>query len=109
MSKRENALYINDIIVAIDTIVGYVHTMSFSEFEDDKKSIDAVVRNIEIIGEASTHISEDLKIQHPKIPWKKMISMRNKIIHEYFGIDNEILWETIQNDLPLLSEKVKQL
>lgn len=75
----------------------------------NEKTVDAVVRNLEIIGEAAKNISQEFESKFPEIPWKEMISMRNKVSHEYFGVDSEILWETVTKDLPLLKEKLRKL
>ena len=72
-------------------------------------TIDAVVRNLEIIGEAANNIPEETTDKYPEIPWREMISMRNKVLHEYFGVDEEILWQTITNDLPPLKKQLKNL
>lgn len=109
MPKREEALYIQDILTAINNIEEYTKDLTFSDFDEDKKTIDAVVRNLEIIGEAAKNISKNIVQLHPEIPWEKMVSMRNKVIHEYFGVDTEILWETIHEDLPGLKKQIKEL
>lgn len=109
MSKREAKLYIEDIFHSIQKIEVYTKNMLFVEFEEDEKTVDAVVRNLEIIGEAAKSINQEFSSKFPEIPWKEMISMRNKVSHEYFGVDSEILWETITKDLPLLKDKLKKL
>ncbi|EKE21191.1 MAG: hypothetical protein ACD_7C00312G0008 [uncultured bacterium] len=77
------------------------------DFYNDHKTIDAVVRNLSIIGEAVNSLSEDAKLANSNIPWGEIIGMRNKIVHEYFGVDEEILWKTIQEDLPKFRELIK--
>lgn len=109
MSKREAKLYIEDILHSIQKIENYTKGILFVDFEEDGKTVDAVVRNLEIIGEAAKNISHEFGNKFPKIPWKEMITMRNKVSHEYFGVDSEILWKTINEDLPLLKEKIKKL
>lgn len=109
MSKRNPKLYLDDIIIAIESIQEYTKGFSLVSFEKDKKTIDAVVRNLEIIGEAANNIPSELKIKYPNLPWKDMISMRNKVLHEYFGVDVDILWQTINEDLLPLKEKLKNL
>ncbi len=109
MKKREYRDYIDDILDSIVDIAGFIKDMDFSEFIEDKKTVNAVVRSIEIIGEATKNIPKILKDKYPGIPWKKMAGMRDKLIHEYFGIDKEILWETAKNELPLLEKQIKKI
>ncbi|HKJ43756.1 MAG TPA: DUF86 domain-containing protein [Sunxiuqinia sp.] len=73
---------------------------SFDQFKKDYKTVDAVVRNFEIIGEASKNLPEEIKMKYPEVPWKEMYLLRNKISHEYFGIDYEIIWDVALNYLP---------
>lgn len=109
MSRRELKLYIEDINQAITKIDEYTKDILYVNFEEDTKTIDAVVRNLEIIGEAAKNLSPNLKEKYPEIPWAEIIGMRNKIIHEYFGIDTEILWQTIRDDLPKLKILVSKI
>ena len=83
--------------------------MSFDDFMQDDKTIDAVVRNFEIIGEASNRVPDDFKTEHPEIEWRRIIGFRNPIIHEYFGIDYENLWRIKTDNIPPLSELIKQI
>ncbi len=75
----------------------------------DQKTIDAVIRNFEIIGEAATNVPEDIQAKNSEIPWYQLKGMRNILIHEYFGVDNAVLWETVKDDLPPLRLKIKRL
>jgi len=109
MSKRAPKLYFDDIITAIDDIENFTQGMTFETFENDKKTVQAVVRSLEIIGEAANHLPQEIKEKYPDIPWRDMISMRNKVLHEYFGVDEEVLWQTITEDLLPLKEKIKKL
>lgn len=108
MSQTE-ALYLRDIIDAIDKIISYVNEMSYDDFCNDFKTIDAVVRNYEIIGEAAKNVSVAIRNKYLEIPWKEMIGMRNKIIHEYFGVDMDIVWETTQKVLPNLKLELERI
>jgi len=109
MYKREDELYIKDIIQAIEKIESYTEGFSFNKFTSDTKTIDAVLRNLSVIGEAANNISEETKEAFKDVPWTEIIGMRNKMIHEYFGVDEEILWKTIKEDLPVLKEQIIKL
>lgn len=90
-------------------ILDYTSGLSFEQFEIDNKTIDAVIRNFEIIGEASNRIESDFKMLNPQIEWVKMRGFRNRIIHDYFGIDLEIVWSIIQDDIEELIYQLKEL
>jgi uncharacterized protein with HEPN domain len=98
--KRNYRIYLEDIHLSMTRIIEYVGDMSFDSFKQNHLIIDAVVRNFEIIGEASKNIPDQIKEKYPEIPWKKMYSLRNLMSHEYFGIDFEMIWEIITSDLP---------
>ena len=109
MSKRPVDLLLGDIGEAIDRIQQYTKGMSFDAFSKDRKSVDAVARNLEIIGEAATRLPEDFKNCHPDIEWHKVVGLRHRIIHEYFGIDLAIVWQILQKDLPSLREALLRI
>lgn len=110
MSKSKNIkLFLVDILEAIGNIKEYSKNISYEEFAADKKTTDAVVRNLEIIGEAVKNIPDGIKAKHSEVNWKAVAGMRDKLIHEYFGVSNQIVWETIKNDLPLLEQQVKKI
>ena len=100
MYKRDYRLYIDDIIEAIKKVEKYSKGLSFIKFSEDPKIVDATVRNFEIIGEAAKHIPLKIRRKYPAVPWKAMSGMRNKLIHEYFGVNKKVLWKTIKEDLP---------
>lgn len=102
MKKREYKDFVKDIIDSIQDIEQFIGTLSYEEFVGDRKTMNAVIRSIEIIGEAAKNIPDSIKDMNADVPWKKMSGMRDKLIHGYFGIDNEILWKTIKEDLPPL-------
>lgn len=106
MYKREPKLYFEDILLAIKKIEKYSNDLTFSKFSKDEKTIDAIIRNFEVLGEAVNNLSDEIKNKNTDLPWKKIVSMRNKIIHEYFGVDLEILWQTIQEDLPEFKKQI---
>ncbi|MFH0791884.1 MAG: DUF86 domain-containing protein [bacterium] len=106
MSKRNPKLYLEDIKEAIDKIEKYTSDLSFEEFVQNIMAIDAVIRNLTVIGEAAKNIPEKVKMENPDVLWNEAIGMRNKAIHEYFGIDEEILWKTIEEDLPIFRKQI---
>lgn len=108
-SKIEYKDYVADIADSISKIEKFVGNFSFEEFEKDEKTIYAVVRAIEIIGEAIKNIPASVKRSHKEIPWKDATDMRNKLIHEYFGVNIKVVWKTIQEDIPELKEKMAEL
>ncbi|MBY0434540.1 MAG: DUF86 domain-containing protein [Cyclobacteriaceae bacterium] len=99
-SDRDYLLYLEDIAQAIDRIQEYIAESDFQKFKWDYKTVDAVVRNFEIIGEASKNLPLTIKGKYPEIPWDEMYRLRNRVSHEYFGIDYEILWDIITRHLP---------
>ncbi len=106
MRNKSSEIYVQDIKDSIKKIGRYVEGMNFQEFKEDEKTVDAVIRSLEVIGEAANNIPDEFKKKHEDIPWEKIISMRNKMIHEYFGVDLEIVWETIKTDIIDLSSKL---
>jgi uncharacterized protein with HEPN domain len=109
MSKRSSNLLLLDMKEAAEKILKYTKGLSFEDFLTDDKTIDAVVRNFEIIGEASLRIDEDFRLENPQIEWKKLRGFRNRIVHDYFGIDYEIVWSILSEDLEELVFQLEQL
>lgn len=109
MSPRDWTLRIEDILESMDRIQQYTQGMSFTEFSSDRKTVEAVVYNLVIVGEAATHVPEGIVSAHPDVPWEKMRAMRNVIVHTYFGVRKQIVWETVKNDLPELVPLLKRL
>ena len=109
MPPREWRLRIDDILEAIARIEQYVEAVTFERFQADQKTVDAVVRNLEIIGEAVRHLSADQQPLLGGTPWVDIAGMRNILIHEYFGVDVKIIWHTIVADLPELKVRVRGL
>lgn len=109
MSTRSWYMRIEDILEAINAIEEYTSGMDFVVWEKDRKTIDAVIRNCEIIGEAATHVPEEVQRKYLEIPWAKMKGIRNILIHEYFGVDIEVVWETVQKDLGPLKQQLEKI
>ena len=109
MPSRDWKLRIQDILESIAAVESYVVGMSFEEFVSDQRTIDAVVRRFSIIGEASNHVPEEICLANPHIPWVDMRAMRNFVVHEYFGVSEETLWDTIHDDLPGIVKPLQRL
>jgi uncharacterized protein with HEPN domain len=109
MPKRDPDLLVEDILEALRKISGYTEGMGQEEFRRDPKTVDAVVKNLEILGEATRQLPEDFILQYPDVPWRQIAGLRNRIVHEYFAVDLEIVWQVIQKDLPKLEEQLEKL
>ncbi len=109
MPKRDPTLFLYDILECIEKIQKYVSGMTYEDFENDERTVDAVLRNLEIIGEAARNIPSEFRVKYPDIPWRRIVGLRNVVIHEYFGVDLENIWEIVKNDLPDLKQKIKTL
>lgn len=99
-SDRDPILYLEDIVLSMQRVHEYIHGLDFQQFKWDYKTVDAVIRNFEVIGEASKNVPQDIKEKYSNIPWEEMYRLRNRIAHEYFGIDYDILWDIATNHLP---------
>jgi uncharacterized protein with HEPN domain len=109
MSKRNDNLLLIDIQQAAHKITSYCSNMNFDDFMMNEMAKDAVIRNFEVIGEAAKNISAETKALNPGIAWKLMSNFRNRLIHEYFGVDFGMVWDIIQNDLPVLRSKLDDI
>ena len=106
---RDTLLYVEDILEAIEKIKRYTEGMDFEDFVVDEKTVDAVIRNLEIIGEAVKNLPEEFKAMHPDLPWREIAGMRDRLIHAYFGADLSIVWYTIKNDLDEIEFRLKSI
>jgi uncharacterized protein with HEPN domain len=109
MSKRDLRLYLKDILDAIKAIENFVEGMDFESFKVDDKTSSAVIRKFEIIGEAARNIPQNIRQEYLNIPWKEMVGFRDKLIHFYFGIKYEIVWDTIKSRLPDLKMRIQKV
>ena len=109
MSKRVDSDLLNDIQEAIRRIINYTAGMSYETFLADIKTQDAVIRNLEIIGEATKNLSERLRLKNPLIPWKNMSSVRDRLIHHYFGVNLDIVWQIVTVDLPDVASELNKI
>ena len=109
MKKSDDLTLLGDILDAISRVEGYTHDAKKEEFLENLMMQDAVMYQIEIVGEASNGISEEFRETHASLPWLQMRAIRNKIVHDYRGINLHIIWDTVKNDLPLLKEQVRSL
>ena len=102
-------MFVEDIIESIEKIETYISKLDYDEFSSSSKTIDAVVRNLEIIGEASRNIPTAIRTKHSEIQWKRMIGLRNIVSHQYFGIDLKIIWQITTKNLPETKPLIKKL
>ena len=109
MSKRYWKLRVEDIIICTERINIYVDNMNYEDFTSDQKTIDAVVRNLEIIGEASKNIPTEIIRKFDNINWEGIIGLRNRIAHVYFGLDLKIIWRITQDEVPILQKQMTEI
>ena len=109
MSERSAELLLEDILESCDRILEYTEGMTFEEFRKNYLVVDAVVRNFTVIGEAANRIPDNFKMKHTEIEWDRIRGFRNRIVHDYFGIDYQIVWIIIENNIPELRELIKKI
>lgn len=107
--EKDNNIYVRHILDAISDIERYIVAKSFAEFKKDTLIQDAVIRKIEIIGEAARQMSEKFRKEHQAVAWRQVVDLRNKLIHEYFGVDIEAIWLVTQKDLPPLKDQLRAI
>jgi uncharacterized protein with HEPN domain len=101
--------YLDDILEAIEKIERFTGGMTYEEFVKDPKTVDAVLRNFEVIGEAAKNMPEDLRKEYSDVPWSEMAGMRDKLIHGYATVELKIIWTTIQEELPTLGPQIESI
>ena len=109
MKDRDLRDYINDLVEACEDILSFTKGMSYSDFAGDKKTVNAVIRSLEVIGEATKKLPISLKDNYPDIPWRQMAGMRDKLIHEYFGVDKQMVWQAIEKHIPDILGLIKEI
>ncbi|MCF8372680.1 MAG: DUF86 domain-containing protein [Bacteroidales bacterium] len=109
MSKREDILLLEDILESINKLFSYTKDFDFDSFKRDDKTIDAVIRNFEIIGEAANRLSPQLYSENGSVQWHQIIGLRNRLIHGYFGVDIQIIWNIISKDLQLFKTQIESV
>jgi len=107
--KRDCRVYLRDILQAFRNAQQFVGRMSYEEFLSDRKTISAVLRELEIVGEATKQLPASVRRKYPQIPWSDMAGMRDKLIHFYFGVDMEIVWETVKGRIPELEPLIEDV
>jgi uncharacterized protein with HEPN domain len=107
--KKDDSVYLRHIMDAFVQIERYTEGVSHDEFIKNSLIQDGVIRQLEVMGEASRNLSEDMRNEYPHIPWRQMISLRNRMIHAYFNVNLQIIWEIIQGDIPNLKKDIKHV
>lgn len=107
--SRNVQLYFNDILKSCDKINQYTQALTFEEFVEDEKTFDAVILNLQIIGEAVKNIPQEIRDHSPHIEWRKIAGLRDILAHAYFQIENEIVWDIVKNKVPVLSEQIQEI
>lgn len=107
--SRDYRLYLDDILIAGEKVVRYTKGLSFNDFVADDKTFDAVVRNLQIIGEASAKVPTEVRSRYPDVPWAEIVGFRNIVVHYYFGVDEAIIWHIVEAQLIPLVEQVRRI
>lgn len=106
---RDSSVALTDILEAIGNVEEFVATMAVQDFRADKKTLHAVPRNLEVIGEAARHVPDEVRRRHAAVPWQRIAGLRDVLIHRYFGIDVGIVWDVVRNKLPELKQQTRAI
>jgi uncharacterized protein with HEPN domain len=107
--SRDYRLYLDDIQSSTEKILRYTQGLDFGSFTNDAKTFDAVVLNLQIIGEAVKNIPDSIKAKYPQVDWRRIAGLRDVIAHGYFGLNEHLLWDLVQNRIPQLSEQIREI
>lgn len=107
--ERDYRDYLEDMINSIEEALSFTEGMNYESFYQDRKTVNAVVRSLEVLGEAGKKISEEVREKNSDIPWRNICGMRDKLIHDYFGVDYEMIWKVVKEDLASLREKLLRI
>jgi len=106
---KDDTIFLAHILDSLKAIEDFTDKVGENDFYNNREKVDAVVRNLEIIGEAAKNLTVDFRLKYPQIPWKKIIGMRDNLIHEYFGVDKVEVWQTVKSDIPELKKEIELL
>ncbi len=105
-ARRRDRDLLADVREAIERILEYTHELTFDQYVQSRLVQDAVLRNLQVIGEAAKKISDDVKACHPEVPWRRMAGLRDRVVHDYFGVDDQVVWSVVRQDLPPLVDRL---
>lgn len=107
--SRDYRLYLEDILESCGKTLRYIQGLNFEQFVRDDKTYDAVIRNLEIIGEAAKGVAEEIRKHHPDVEWRKISGMRDVVAHAYFGVNDEIVWDVLENKIPVVQKQISEI
>lgn len=109
MSDRSPMLYLSEMVASMEKIERYMTGVSYEDFLKQEQLLDAIERNIEKIGEAASAVPDEIRIHHPEVPWKTIVGLRNKVIHHYFGVDYEVIYQIATKNIPETKDKIAEI
>jgi len=107
--SRNIALYVKDILQNMEDAEDFIRGISYERFADDKKTLNAVLRSLEVIGEAAKHVPDEIREKYNDVPWREMAGMRDKVIHFYFGVDKEVIWFVVRDRIPVIKSMIMKI